>query len=193
MTAIDYDAELLRLARFLRVEPERLDYLVTVSPASIRNLLQAMEDDVLQRNARDLLRVSATAKVLPTALVARITERTGSALLTARLAAVLPPARAVEVAKRLSPTYLSIVAAHSSGRQLESILAGLPRRTVEEVCLRLVVVGDRLTLGAVLSRVPAEEVDPLMRLLGDVSVAGALPLADLDSRERLRAVWASRR
>ncbi|MGX1810524.1 hypothetical protein ACWIGI_32815 [Nocardia sp. NPDC055321] len=190
MSAGEFGAELRKLARLLGVTPERIEYLANVPPQRLATIRIAMGQELLARNADGLARIAGTAKVLPTAVVAKVTERNGHALLTARLATVMDSGRAADVARRLSDGYLAQVATHLDGPQAQQVIAQLPYKVIDAVGKQLSASRDWLTLGAIVSWLGAESAAHLLRALGS-DAAAVLDAVDAQDRERLRAVLSS--
>lgn len=185
MTSDEIDSELVKLARVLRVEPGRIGYLDTVAVDTLRATRAAMTEEMVGRNAAGLARIAATAKVLPASVVAKITETTGSSLLTARLATVMDAPRAADIARRLSPGYLSRVAAHLDSAQVGAIVRRLPRKIVEAACDELVARRDWITLAAVVSQVADGDSARVLRRLDAAAVEAALRMTDAHLRPGL--------
>ncbi|MFF2554882.1 hypothetical protein ACFVUS_28030 [Nocardia sp. NPDC058058] len=192
MSASEFGAELRKLARLLGVTPERIDYLASVPPQRLAAIRIAMGQELLARNAEGLTRIAGTAKVLPTAVVAKVTERNGHALLTARLAAMMDSGRAADIARRLSDRYLAQVATHLDGPQAQQVIAQLPDKVLDAVRKQLTATQDWLTLGAIVSWLGTDSAANLLRAMGSDAPA-VLDAVDAVDRERVRATLSSTR
>ena len=80
MSALDTDAEILKLAHQLGVPTSRLDFLAAVPPADLRALRGQIGEALFQADKHQFSKVVAVSKVVPTAIAAKITEHALSPL-----------------------------------------------------------------------------------------------------------------
>lgn len=110
MSNVDSAAEIHKLAHSLGVAPERLTFLGNVPPTDVRTLRRQLGEALFQADRHHFTKVVAVAKALPVALAAKITELALPPLLSARLAELIDPQRAVELVSRIPDGYLADVA-----------------------------------------------------------------------------------
>ncbi|RZQ62234.1 hypothetical protein [Amycolatopsis suaedae] len=170
MTSLATRAELLKLARVLRTEPGRLDFLAHVDPADLRKLREQVTDVLFDANKAMLERMAAASRLLPTAVLATIAERTFGPMLCARVAGVMETGRGVEVAKRLSPAFLADVAAELDPRRATGIIVRIPTPTVVRVAEELVSREDWITVGRFVGHLPDPTVAASLAVIHDAAL-----------------------
>ncbi|SFW92327.1 hypothetical protein [Amycolatopsis australiensis] len=185
MTGENYaaEAEILKLARVLGVEPARLGYLARVDPGDLRAFREQVTDTLFDANIAVLQRMALAARLLPGGVLAKIAEKVFGPLLCARIAGVVDVARGVDVAKRLSPRFLAEVAAELDPRRASAIISRIPLDTVLAVANELTRKEDWITLGRFVGHLP----DPTVRrALAEIDDPGLLRIAFvLDDKSRI--------
>jgi hypothetical protein len=181
----DYEAEaeILKLARVLGVEPERLDYLARVDADDLRAFRDQVTDTLFDANIAVLQRMALAARLLPGGVLAKIAEKVFGPLLCARIAGLVEVSRGVDVAKRLSPRFLAEVAADLDPRRASAIISRIPLDTVLAVAAELARREDWITLGRFVGHLP----DPTVRrALDEIDDPGLLRIAFvLDDKSRV--------
>src|SRR5437660_10323220 len=109
--------EIAKLARLLAVAPADLGYLAKVPASDLRALREQIEDMLFTAHGQALSRIATASKVLPAGLVAVIGERAFGPLLCARLAGMLEPSRAVDIASRMPAPFLAQLVVHLDPRR----------------------------------------------------------------------------
>jgi hypothetical protein len=148
--------EVLRLARLLRRDPTSLAYLERLGPDDLRRLREQVTEMLFSAHAGPLGRLAAASKLLPVALIATIAERALGPVVTARIAGMLEPARAVEVAARLPGPFLADVAAEIDPRRAGAVISLVPAQQIVEVTRELVRRREHVTIGRFVGRLNAE-------------------------------------
>ena len=130
MTVEDYAsrAEILKLARVLDVEAERLEYLARVDADDLRAFREQVTDALFDAHVSVLQRMALAARLLPAPVLAKIAEKVFGPLLCARIAGLVDVGRGVDVAKRLQPRFLAEVAADLDPRRASAIISRIPDR-----------------------------------------------------------------
>ena len=164
---LDTSAEILKLERLLGLEVSELSFLHGVHAAELRTVRERVTDSLFDAHSHALGRLAAAAKLLPSALVATIAERAFGPLLCARAAARVDPGKAVDVAKRLSPTFLADATVELDPRRVAEIIAGVPASLVEPVAAELGRRGEHVTMGRFLAFLPDRSVSAAMGALSD--------------------------
>ncbi len=141
-------AEILKLARLLERDPESLDYLQEIPVADLRRLRQQVTEVLFSAHNQLLSRLARASRLLPTPLVASIGERAFGPLLSARLAALLDPVRAVEMAGKLPVSFLADVAVQLDPRRASGVIAGMPPPAIAEITRELLARGEHVTMGS---------------------------------------------
>ncbi|AXB48703.1 hypothetical protein A4R43_21855 [Amycolatopsis albispora] len=164
---MDSRAEVLKLARLLGADHERLSFLAKVDARELRRLRERMTDVLFDANLPMLRRMASASKLLPGAVTAKIAERTYGPMLCARIAGVMDADRAVDVANRLSLGFLADVAVELDPRRCSEIIARMPRARVLEVAAELVRREDWITIGRFVGHLPDETVEAALDVLHD--------------------------
>lgn len=181
--ALEARAEIVKLARLLRSDRESLAFLAKAPPADLRRFREQAMDALFEADRRKLERVAAASRRLPAALVARIGQRVYGALLSARVAGMLEPRRAVDVARRLSPAFLADVAAEMDPRRASDVLARMPATQVADVARELVRREDFVTMGRFVAHLSDEALTAALEATDD---AALLRIAFvMDEKDRL--------
>jgi hypothetical protein len=145
--ALQSRAEILKLARLLHCPPERMSYLEGVPPGDIRVLREQVTDMLFSADDATLRRLAAASRLLPVSLVAMMGERAFGPVLSARIAGLLEPARAVDVAAKLPVPFLADVAAELDPRRATAVIAGIGPEQVAAVTRELAGRGEFVTMG----------------------------------------------
>jgi hypothetical protein len=148
------EAEILKLARVLGVEPERLAYLARVDADDLQAFREQVTDTLFDANAAALQRMALAARVVPVGVLAKIAEKVFGPLLCARIAGLVDVARGVDVAKRLGTRFLAEVAAELDPRRADAIITRIPLDTVLAVAGELARKQDWITLGRFVGTCP---------------------------------------
>ena len=141
-------AEILKLARLLERDPESLDYLRGIPVADLRSLREQVTEVLFSAHNQLLSRLARASRLLPTPLVATIGERAFGPLLSARLAALLDPVRAVEMASRMPVRFLADVAVQLDPRRASGVIAGMPPQAIARITRELLARGEYVTMGS---------------------------------------------
>ncbi len=179
-------AEVLKLARLLRRQPEQLVYLEHVAHEDLRALREQVTDMLFAAHDATLRRLAASSKLLPVGLVAMLAQHAFGPVLSARIAGLLDPGRAVDVAAKLPPEFLADIAVELDPRRASDVIAGMPAEQVLKVTRELVGRGEYVTMGRFVGH------------LSDDSLRSSLPVIDdatllrtafvLEDRDRIDAL-----
>lgn len=160
-------AEVLKLERLLGLGVGDLDFLHDVPGGELRTLRENVTDSLFDAGAQMLGRLGAAAKLIPSPLVATIAERSFGPLLCARAAGSVDPAKAIDVAKRLSPVFLADATIELDPRRVAKIIAGVPTSLVQPVAAELGRREEHVTMGRFLAFVPDAAIAAAMGALAD--------------------------
>jgi hypothetical protein len=200
-------AEVMKLARLMRREPEQLEYLERLAPEDLRAFREQVTDLLFDAHDATLQRLASASRLLPVGLVAIIAQHAFGAMLSARVAGLLDPHRAAEMAAKLPPEFLADIAVDIDPRRASDVIAGMPPEQILRVTRELTRRGDYVTMGrfvghlseaALRSSVSAIDdatllrtafvledrgrIDALAELVGEDRIAA---LADVAEREQL--------
>jgi len=127
--------------------------------------------------------------VLPTGLLATLGERAFGPLLCARFAALIEPARAVEVAARLPAPFLADVAMELDPRRASDVIGSMPAAQVAGVARELGERHEHVTLGLFVGHVSAQALLEAAAVLDDETLLSvAFVLENKDGLDELADV-----
>lgn len=160
-------AETQKLARLLGVAPEKLDYLRALDAEQLRSLRERLSASLFDGTRPMFQRVALASKLLPNALVALIGEKIFGPMLCARVAGLLPPDSALDVALRLPDAFLADVSAELDPRSAHGVIARMPAKRVIAVAAVLIQRGDFVTMGRFVDYLPQAIIKATIDSIGD--------------------------
>jgi hypothetical protein len=173
--ALQARAEVLKLARILGRNPVTVAYLERVPLEDLRLLREQVTDVLWSADGHALSRLAAASRLLPAGVSANISQRAFGPLLTARLAGLLDPGRAVDVATRLPASFLADVAIELDPRRASRVIAQIPPEHIAGVTRELIAREEFVTMGRFVGH------------LSDEALAAAL--ATMDTGELLQVMF----
>jgi hypothetical protein len=115
-------------------------------------------------------------------------------VLAARIAGLLDPGRAADVAAKLPTGFLAEVAVHLDPRRAAEVLRRMPPARIAEVARELVTAGEHVTLGRFVGHLPDEAIVLALREMDDLTVLRvAFVLEDMGQIDRVVALLDSQR
>jgi hypothetical protein len=147
-------AELLKLARLLRREPDALQYLEQIPAEDLRRLREQVTELLFTANGQALSRLAAASKLLPIRVVATIGERAFGPVLAARISGLLDPARAAEMADTMPIEFLADTAAELDPRRASDVIARIPPDRIALVTRELIRREEYVTMGRFVGHLP---------------------------------------
>lgn len=200
MTA-DARPEIQRIARLLRVRTDQLGFLDDVDDADLIAFRGQLTSTLFDANAGVLTRLGSGAKLLPAPVLAKIAERVFGPLLCARVAGVIDPSKASEVAARLPVDFLTDVAVELDPRRVEQVVRTLPSDMIADVARVLGQREDWITLGQFVGYLDADHLTAAVDALDDTQLlrtaytvddVSAIPgVVDVVGTERLTALFST--
>lgn len=172
--SLEVRAEILKLARLLGREPEEFSYLEPLTPRDLRQLREQVTEVLFDANLGALKRLAAASRLLPVALVAQMGERVFGPLLSARIAGLLDPDRAVEMASRLPDAFLADVAIELDPRRASAVIARIPPQRIAAVSRELVARGEYVTMGRFVGHLGDEALGAALGALDDKALLDTL-------------------
>jgi hypothetical protein len=163
-------AEVLKLARLLQRDPETLSYLERLEPDELREFREQLTEMLFSAHAGPLARLAAASKLLPVGVTASVAERALVPVLTARVAGLLEPPRAVEVASRLPLPFLADVAAEIDPRRAGAVITLIPPHQIAEITRELVRRGEHVTIGQFVGRLTSEARQAALTVIDHVTL-----------------------
>ncbi|TDV47806.1 hypothetical protein [Actinophytocola oryzae] len=142
--------ELVKLARVLGTTPEEVEFAAALPPATIRLVREHAVAALYDEHRAAFERVAMITRVLPTGVNVRIALRAFSPMLSARIASVMPPEKAAELANRMPVEYLTEACVHLDPRSAGPLIHRIEQARVLAVVAALIERGDFITLGRLL-------------------------------------------
>ena len=191
-------AELIKLSRVLTTDEKSVAFLAPLGPESIRLLQERVSAALFDEHRGALQRLADASRLLPASLVAKMSELVFGPMLSARVAGLMPPARAVEVSTKLHMKFLADVTVQLDPRSASDLLALIPAKTIVEVARVLLERREYVTMGRFVDDLPEQAIRAVMQDLSDEALlrigffverrARLAELIDLVAPERLRGV-----
>lgn len=163
-------AEIAKLARLLRREPAGLAYLESVPSDELCVLRDQVTEQLFSAGASTLGTLAAASRLLPVGVAASIAERVFGPVLTGRIAGLVDPERAVQMASRLSTPFLAEVAAELDPRRAHAVLARMPPELIRQVAAELVRRGEFVTMGRFVGHLDPEAILASLDVMDDPAV-----------------------
>lgn len=171
---LEAHSETLKIARLLDSTAEELSFLTELPPDELRVFREQVTSTLFDAHHGVLQRMAAASKLLPTPVLAKIAERVFGPLLCARMAGLVETSRGVDVATRLSPSFLADVAAELDPRRASDIITRIPTALVRGVAAELVRRADWIAIGQFVDNLPS----PALRAgLDEIDDAALLRIA----------------
>lgn len=188
------EAEIVKLARLLHRDPEQFAYLERVPPEDLRALREQATEALFTAHEAALRRLVAASKLLPAALVASLGQRTFGPMLSARIAGLLDPERAVEIAGKMPTEFLAEIAVELDPRRASAVIAGIPAERIFEITAELTRREEYVTMGRFVAHLSDPALDAALSALDDEALSQTMfVLEDGGSDDRLARVLEQRR
>ena len=158
---LEIDAEIQRVAKLLGVARTELEYLYELSAGELRELRNQITATLFD-NQGILKRLASASRLLPASLVANLAEKSFGPMLGARIAGMVDPDHAVQIASRLSLPFLADLAGELDPRSVATILGKIPPATIAAVTAQLVAREDWISLGAFYGYIPDASISAAM-------------------------------
>lgn len=179
-------AEVMKLARLLRRRPEQLSYLERLPPEDVQRLREQVTDMLFDAHDATLQRLAAASRLLPVGLVAMIGEHAFGPTLSARVAALLDPDRAVGMAEKLPTEFLAEIAIDVDPRRSSGVIGRMPPAQIRRVTRELVRRGEYVTMGRFVGHLSEPALRASMTELDDATLLRTAFV--LEERDRLDAL-----
>jgi hypothetical protein len=185
-TRLESRVEILKLARLLDTDPDRLAYLEAVPSDDLRRFREKATDRLFDADAQALQRVAGASRMLPTQIAASIGQRAFGPLLCARVAGRLDPGRGVELASRLPADFLADVAVELDPRRASDVIVRIPTAQIVDVAAILVERGEYVAMGRFVGHLSDEAIAAALEVIDDLSLLKIVFV--LEGKQRLNHV-----
>jgi hypothetical protein len=166
-STLSSQAEILKLATLLHREPDTLDYLEALSIDDLRALREQVTDVLFSADLKTLTRLAGASKVLPAGVIATIAQKAFGPVLAARIAGLLEPGRAVEVAAKLPPAFLADIAIELDPRRAIAVITRIPPAQIAAATRELVARQEYVTMGRFVGHFPDETIQAALGEIDD--------------------------
>jgi hypothetical protein len=160
-------AEILKLARLLQREPERLAYLEQLPLKDLKQLRAEVTETLFTDHEALLRRLAAASRLLPVSLVAGLSENTFGPILSARIAGLLEPDRAGQVSHRLPTRFVADIAIELDPRRAEAVIARIPADRIGEITDELARRQEYVTMGRFVAHLEDDALAAAINTLSD--------------------------
>jgi hypothetical protein len=172
--APEVEAEIVKLARLLDREPRQLGYLEQVPLADLRTFREQVTETLFSAHEGALRALVAASKLLPVGLVASLGQSTFGPMLSARVAGLLEPDRAVEIAGRMQTEFLVEVASELDPRRASAVIAGIPSERILEITVELASRREYVTMGRFVAHLSDESLTAAVSALDDEALSATM-------------------
>lgn len=163
-------AETLKLARLLRREPDELEYLEQLPADDVRKLREQVTELLFTAQGPVLSRLAGASKLLPIRVVATMGERAFGPVLSARIAGLLDPGRAAEMADTMPIEFLADIAVELDPRRASDVIARISPERIALVTRELLRRQEYVTMGRFVGHLPDASVLATFDVLDDVAL-----------------------
>jgi len=167
MSALLTRAELIKLSRVLGAPEDAVAFLAPLGVAKLRRLTVRISLDLFGDHRAALQKLADASRLLPASLVAKMSELVFGPMLSARIAGLMPPDRAVDVATRLKTKFLADVCVQLDPRSASELLALMPTKIIVEVAGRLLERGEFVTMGRFVDDLTDDAIHAVIEALPD--------------------------
>lgn len=166
--------EVTKLARELGCEEAEVAFLSDRPSSDLRRLRTTITRARFARHEAQFRRLAGFTGMVPPSLAAKAAQAALGPLLSARVAAVVDPDQAVDLARRLEPGFLADVSLHLDPFAVAPIIGRLPDSLIVTVGRELLARGEHLVLGRFVSVVTTES---SLAVVEDASAEDLLQIA----------------
>lgn len=170
MSELALQAEHLKLARLLGCPESVVAGLSGLDVAALRQLRGACTSALFDGDRASLQKVVMAARLMPGALNALIAEKAMGAVLASRVAGMLPPKMAVDIAKRVPLPFNVDVTLQIDPRSAAPMLQQMPVELVVAVTRELVKRREYIVMARFVDALTDEQIRASMEVTDDESL-----------------------
>lgn len=168
--ALEVRAEIAKIARLLGTDAEELAYLEGVKPEGLIDFREQLVELFYGGDVGGLQRFVGPSKILPSSLIASVTQEAVGPMLTARIAGLVDPAQAIAVVARLPIEFLADVAVEIDPRRVAGIIGGMTDQVVGDIAEVLVGRREYVAMGRFVAYVSGEQLAATFDMADDVDL-----------------------
>jgi hypothetical protein len=167
MTALAVQAELQKLARALGCAEADLVGVAALDVPQLRQLRRAVVASLFEGDRAMLHKVVATSRMLPASISALIAEKALGPVLCARVAGLMPPEHAAELARRVSVAFNTQVTLLIDPRSVGPMLKLLPLELIVAVAKQCCARKEFIAMGSFVDVLSNSAIRAVMDVLDD--------------------------
>ena len=177
-------AELVKLSRVLGTSEAAVAFLAKRNHLELRELEDRISAALFDEHRGALQRLADASRLLPASLVAKMSELVFGPVLSARVAGLMPPDRAIEVASKLKTKFLADVTMQLDPRSASELLARMPTKIIVDVATLLLQRNEYVTMGRFVDDLPDTAIRAVLERLHDDDAAFVRIASYVERRER---------
>lgn len=167
MNQLALQAEHLKLARLLGCDEATIANMKGLDVDALRKLRDACTSMLFDGDRERLQKVVASSRLLPKALKAIVAEKALGPTLGSRVAGLLPPDEAADIAKRVSLAFNTEVTLQIDPRSAVDLLRRIPVSLVVAVTREVLKRGEYIAMARFVDALSDEQIKASMAVLDD--------------------------
>jgi hypothetical protein len=167
MSKLGNQSEIDKLAVTVGLDAKQLEFLAGIPPQELRSLRVAIYERLFDQDRLLFERLALAAVRLRPGAAARLAERSLGPLITARVAAELPPGPALAIAQRVSIGFFADVCSYLDPRRTRDLIVRLPIETIVRLAQELVRRGEHMTISRFVDFVTDEQTRAVVEAIDD--------------------------
>lgn len=180
--APDSRAELLRIANLMGVGPEDIEFLGQLSAASLAEFRQQLIGVYFEENP-SLKRLARIANMLPSSVIAKITEEAIGPILAARVVGEVDTKAAVGILKRVPIDFICDTAVQADPRRVIPLFSETPTPIAKDVADELIRRKEYVAIGQLIAFVEDDVMEHALSNASDIDILKSSFL--VEDKERL--------
>jgi hypothetical protein len=156
VTSLESRAEVIKLARVLQTEPERLDFLEGAAPEAIRAFRRSVHQRLDAPHRPMFQRIARVSALVPGTLAVRIAMRYYGPMFVGMVATEVPPERAADLIGSIPPEFIADAAPYVDPEAVGPIVRALPTEAMLPAMREMLRRKDYVTLARFVSAVSDE-------------------------------------
>ncbi|MBJ7459607.1 MAG: hypothetical protein JHD02_10500 [Thermoleophilaceae bacterium] len=173
---------MLRIANLMGVGEEDIAFLGELSPEALYEFRQQLVEVYFAEDS-SLRRLAKLANIMPTSVIAKITQEAIGPILAARVVGQIDSGHAVNVLKRLPIEFVCDTAIQADPRRIKPLFSETPREISMEIADELIRRKEYVAIGQLIAFVEDDVMEHALDLAGDVDIL--LSSFMVEDKERL--------
>lgn len=188
MSRLAHQAEILKLARFLDVAPEKLSMLDSVPAESIRRLREQATEQFFASDEAFFRRLVSASRLLPISILTVVAEKVLGPMLSARVAGQMDIDRGVGIAERLPTEFLATLCLSLDPKHTRELVRAIPERRLRDVARELAAREEHVTMARFVDILDPQVIASVVEEIDDAALLHSAFFAE--NRARLEEIMA---